>query len=103
VRNLLVHAGILQGEIALQPTVRLAMPGDDCFVISASDGVLEMCRDLAEDVAADEVVARIWPPDRTGAEPVVHRARMSGLLTARHFPGLIKSGDCLAVIAVRED
>jgi N2-acetyl-L-2,4-diaminobutanoate deacetylase len=103
VRNLLIHAGILQGEIELQPSVRLAMPGDDSFVISTSEGVLEMCRDLGEEVAADEVVARIYPPDRTGAEPVVYHARISGLLAARHFPGLIKTGDCLAVIAVRQD
>jgi N-alpha-acetyl-L-2,4-diaminobutyrate deacetylase len=25
---------------------------------------------------------------------------MDGLLVARHFPGLIKPGDCLAVLAV---
>ena len=103
VRNLLIHAGILEGEIDLLPSVRLAMPGDDCFVISSSEGVIEMCRDLGEEVAAGEPVARIHPADRTGAEPVVHGARMSGLLVGRHFPGLIKAGDCLAVIAVRQE
>jgi N2-acetyl-L-2,4-diaminobutanoate deacetylase len=103
VRNLLLHAGILDGEIALQPTVRLAMPGDDCFVISTGEGVVEMCRDLGEEVEVGEPVARVYPPDRTGAEPVVYRAGISGLLAGRHFPGLIKTGDCLAVIAVRQD
>ncbi len=103
VRNLLIHAGILTGEIELEPTVRLAMPSDDSYVISTSEGVLEMCRDLGEEVEVDQPVARVYPPDRTGAEPVVYRARMSGLLVARHFPGLIKTGDCLAVIAIRQD
>jgi N-alpha-acetyl-L-2,4-diaminobutyrate deacetylase len=103
VRNLLIHAGILEGEIELQPTVQLAMPGDDSYVISTNEGVLEMCRDLGDEVEADQPVARIYPPDRTGTAPVVYRARMSGLLVARHFPGLIKPGDCLAVIALRED
>jgi N-alpha-acetyl-L-2,4-diaminobutyrate deacetylase len=103
VRNVLIHASILEGEIDMQPTVRLAMPGEDSYVISTSEGVIEMCRDLGEEVEADQVVARIYPPDRTGAEPIVYRARMSGLLVARHFPGLIKTGDCLAVIAVRQD
>jgi N2-acetyl-L-2,4-diaminobutanoate deacetylase len=103
VRNLLIHAGILEGEIAFEPTVRLAMPGDDSFVISTSEGVIEMCRDLGDEIAADQPVARVYPPDRTGAEPMVYRARMSGLLAGRHFPGLIKTGDCLAVIAVRQD
>jgi N-alpha-acetyl-L-2,4-diaminobutyrate deacetylase len=103
VRNLLIHAGILEGLIEIQPTVRLAMPGDDAYVISTSDGVIEMCRDLGEEVAADEVVARIYATDRTGTGPVAYRARTSGLLAARHFPGLIKAGDCLAVIAARQN
>jgi N-alpha-acetyl-L-2,4-diaminobutyrate deacetylase len=103
VRNLLIHAGILDGKIALEPTVRLAMPGDDCFVISTGEGVLDMCRDLGEAVEAGQPVARVYPPDRTGAEPVVYRAGISGLLVGRHFPGLIKTGDCLAVIAVPQD
>jgi N-alpha-acetyl-L-2,4-diaminobutyrate deacetylase len=102
VRNLLIYAGILKGEIALAPTVRLAMQGEDSFVISTSEGVVEMCRDLGDEVDADEVVARVYPADRTGAKPVVYRARISGLLVGRHFPGLIKIGDCLAVIAVRQ-
>jgi N2-acetyl-L-2,4-diaminobutanoate deacetylase len=102
VRNLLIHAGILEGELALEPTVWLAMHGDDSFVISTSEGVIEMCRDLGEEVEVDQLVARVYAPDRTGAEPVVYRARMSGLLVGRHFPGLIKTGDCLAVIAARQ-
>jgi N2-acetyl-L-2,4-diaminobutanoate deacetylase len=102
VRNLLIHAGILEGAIALEPTVWLAMHGDDSFVISTSEGVVEMCRDLGDEVEVDQPVARVYVPDRTGAEPVTYRARMSGLLVGRHFPGLIKTGDCLAVIAVRQ-
>jgi N2-acetyl-L-2,4-diaminobutanoate deacetylase len=102
VRNLLIHAGLLEGEIALEPTVWLAMHGDDSFVISTSEGVVEMCRDLGDEVEVDQLVARVYAPDRTGAEPVVCRARMSGLLVGRHFPGLIKTGDCLAVIAARQ-
>jgi N2-acetyl-L-2,4-diaminobutanoate deacetylase len=102
VRNLLIHASILEGEIALEPTARLAMHGDDSFVISTSEGVVEMCRDLGDEVEVDQLVARVYAPDRTGAEPIVYRARMSGLLVGRHFPGLIKTGDCLAVIAVRQ-
>ncbi|MGO4833086.1 N-alpha-acetyl diaminobutyric acid deacetylase DoeB, partial [Rhizobiaceae sp. 2RAB30] len=32
--------------------------------------------------------------------PLEMRAKMSGLLAARHFPGLVKAGDCVAVVAV---
>jgi N-alpha-acetyl-L-2,4-diaminobutyrate deacetylase len=45
-------------------------------------------------------LVRVWPTERTGVEPTVLRARRAGLLTARHFPGVIKPGDCCAVIAV---
>jgi N-alpha-acetyl-L-2,4-diaminobutyrate deacetylase len=48
-------------------------------------------------------MARVYRSDRTGAEPRAYRAKMGGLLTARHFPGLIKPGDGLAVIAVPPD
>jgi len=76
---------------------------DESCIISTNEGVIEMCRDLGDEIERDEVVARIYPPDRTGIPPLEYRAQMSGLLVARHYPGLIKTGDCLAVIAMRED
>lgn len=100
VRNFLVHAGILEGEIEPAPTVLLDMPGDECFVIAEDEGLLEMCVDLGGDVREGDVIGRIYPLHRTGLAPVEYRARLDGILTTRHFPGLIKSGDCLAVVAV---
>ncbi|MCY1308161.1 N-alpha-acetyl-L-2,4-diaminobutyric acid deacetylase [compost metagenome] len=58
-----------------------------------------MCRDLGERVEQGEVIARVHDVQRTGAPAVEYRARRSGLLAARHFPGLVQSGDTLAVIA----
>ena len=46
-----------------------------------------------------EVVARIFPTGRTGAAPAEVRAKFSGILAARHFSGLVKPGDCVAVMA----
>ena len=43
---------------------------------------------------------RIHPVRRTGVAPLEIRAKMSGLLVARHFPGLVKAGDCASVMAV---
>jgi N-alpha-acetyl-L-2,4-diaminobutyrate deacetylase len=103
VRNLLAHAGIVQGDIALRPTVMLDMPDGDCFVASEHDGLLEMCRDLGEEVSKGEVIARVHDIKRTGAAPVEYRARRSGLLAARHFPGLVQCGDTLAVVAETVD
>lgn len=99
VRNLLVHAGILQGEVTPAESIMLDMPDDDCFIASEHDGLLEMCRDLGEQVRQGEVIARIHDIRRTGSAPVEYRARRDGLLAARHFPGLVQCGDTLAVIA----
>jgi N-alpha-acetyl-L-2,4-diaminobutyrate deacetylase len=50
-------------------------------------------------VRKGDVVAQVWPADRTGVPPTQYRVRMDGMLTARHFPGLVKTGDCIAVTA----
>jgi N-alpha-acetyl-L-2,4-diaminobutyrate deacetylase len=99
VRNLLVHAGVLQGDVELRPTVMLDMPDGSCFVASEHDGLLEMCRDLGDQVRKGEVIARVHDIKRTGAAPVEYRAGRDGLLAARHFPGLVQCGDTLAVVA----
>ncbi len=100
IRNVLKHAGILKGEPELSPTVMLDMPDGDCFVFSEDDGLIEPVVDLGDTVAEGDVVARVWPADRTGRSPVDYRAKRSGILASRHFPGLVKSGDCVAVVAV---
>jgi N-alpha-acetyl-L-2,4-diaminobutyrate deacetylase len=101
VRNVLKHAGIMKGELEIAPSVMLDMPDDDCFVFSQDDGMIEAVRDLGEEVQEGEIVARVWPVDRTGKAPLDYRARRSGILASRHFPGLVKAGDCMAVIAVK--
>jgi len=99
VRNVLIHAGILGGELERAPTVSLDMQDDDCFVFSRDDGLVETRVDLGDPVVSRDVIARIWPLDRTGVAPVLYRAARGGMLVSRHFPGLVKAGDCLAVVA----
>jgi N-alpha-acetyl-L-2,4-diaminobutyrate deacetylase len=100
VRNVLIHAGILSGEAETEPTIDLDMPDSECFVFSEHDGLLEPLVTLGQRIVSGQALARIWPADRTGIEPVTMTARREGLLAARHFPGLVKAGDCLAVVAV---
>ena len=99
VRNLLIHAGILEGRVEQAASQMLDMPSDDCFVFSQHDGLIEPCIDLGQPVRKGDVVAKIWPIDRTGAAPVQYHAAMGGVLVGRHFPGLVKTGDCVAVAA----
>jgi N-alpha-acetyl-L-2,4-diaminobutyrate deacetylase len=99
VRNLLIHAGVLKGELSDAPSTMLDMPDGDCFTFGEQDGLIEPCVDLGAKVAKGDVIARVWPADRTGAAPAEYRAKMSGIAAGRHFPGLVKTGDCIAVMA----
>ena len=75
------------------------MTHDDAFVFASDDGMIEPCADLGDMLEAGDCLAKIWRVDRTGEPALEYRAKRGGLLTARHFPGLVKAGDCLAVIA----
>lgn len=94
------HAGILKGEIEAEPTKWLDMPSDDCFAFAEDGGLVEFLIDLGGAVDRGAAIALIYPIGRTGVEPIEVRAKMDGVLVARHNPGLIKSGDCCAVLGV---
>ncbi|MGH1543467.1 MAG: N(2)-acetyl-L-2,4-diaminobutanoate deacetylase DoeB [Arenicella sp.] len=100
VRNFLIHAGILQGQPETDNSISLDMPDGDCFVFCEHEGLVESCAELGQPVNKGDVIARIWPQDRTGLAPIEYRTKRSGILAGRHFPGLIKGGDFLAAIAV---
>ena len=100
VRNVLAKAGILKVSAEVTPTQWLDMPDGDCFCFAEDAGLIEPRFDLGDAVKKGEAVALIHAVGRTGQPPVEVRAKMDGLLCARHFPGLVKPGDCVAVFAV---
>lgn len=77
----------------------LDMPSQECFGFADTDGLLEPLVDLGAELRKGDVIARVHSVTRTGAVPQEYRAALDGILAARHFPGLIKMGDCLSVIA----
>lgn len=97
VANVLKHAGILRGAVEAVETSWLDMP-EGCFSFATHEGMLEPAVDLGQALHAGDVVARIWPIDHTGGSPQEIRAGISGMLVARHFPGLVQAGDCVSVI-----
>jgi N2-acetyl-L-2,4-diaminobutanoate deacetylase len=101
VRNVLKHVGILGGELERSPSIELEMPSADCFTFSQSDGLIEPAFDLGAAVREGDLLAKIHRTDKLGVEPQEHRAKLDGILAARHFPGLVGIGDCVAVVAVR--
>ncbi|WP_296746287.1 succinylglutamate desuccinylase/aspartoacylase family protein, partial [Mesorhizobium sp.] len=98
--NVLRHGGIAAGEVEKSRTQWLDMPSGDCFAFAEEDGMIETMVDLGEPVEDGQVIARIHPVGRTGQAPREIKAKISGLLAARHFPGLVKAGDCAAVIGI---
>jgi len=103
VLNVLRHAGIVAGAVETTRTQWLDMPSADCFSFAEDDGMIETMVDLGEPVEAGQVLSRIHSVGRTGGAPREIRAKMSGMLAARHFAGLVKAGDCVSVIAARVD
>jgi N2-acetyl-L-2,4-diaminobutanoate deacetylase len=100
VRNLLRAVGILAGDPAPAPTQWLDMPSGACFTFAEDEGLIEPLVDLGAAVAPGQPVARVHRTTRTGLAPVELAAGLDGILAARHFPGLVKQGDCAAVVAV---
>ncbi len=99
VRNFLIHAGILSGAPEPAPSTWIDMPSDDCFTFCEHEGLVDFALDLGAPVRKGDALARVWPIDRTGVAPAIYRAKIDGILAARHFPGLIRLGDCMAVVA----
>ena len=56
VRNVLIHAGIVEGEIDARPTRWLDMPSDDCFAFAEEDA--------GEEFVAEELRSALSSLDR---------------------------------------
>jgi len=100
VRNLLIDAGVLKGEPERAPTTFLDMPDGECYIGALGSGLLEFVIDLGAGVRRGDLVARVHDIERTGGAVAEYRAARDGILAGRHFPGLVQTGDTLAVIGV---
>ena len=98
-RNVLSKTGLISPEITLRATRMLELPDPECFVIAKDYGLLEMRTGLGWDCHRGNLLARIHPINRSGMKPVEYITHRNGILMARHHQGLIRPGDCLAVIA----
>jgi N-alpha-acetyl-L-2,4-diaminobutyrate deacetylase len=101
VRNLLIHAGIVKGEVTPNPSpsVNLNMPDERSFLCCYHHGLVEPCVGLGERVKAGDLVAKIHNIDRTGTVPEYYYAKRDGMVIIKHAPSIINIGDNLLVIA----
>lgn len=98
-RNLLIHAGIMNGHLEQGPTCHLSQTDPACFHFSPTGGLVEFAKSLGDQVAKGDLLARIWGVEQTGLPPLEVHAKTHGLLVTCHAKGLIQAGDCLAVLA----
>jgi N-alpha-acetyl-L-2,4-diaminobutyrate deacetylase len=99
IQNLLRHFGLVDEPVEPPPTRMMHSPDPSWFVIADDRGILEMLVNLGEEIGAGAPLAQVHDIERPQRAPAVYRAAQSGVLIGRHAPGLIKPGDCLAVIA----
>jgi len=98
--NILKNFGILPGPPEVQMPGRiLHTPDGDCFVSAPTDGLYEIVADLGAEVAAGQTLARIHHLEEPHRDPDILISARPGLVICRHVPGLIRRGDCAAVIA----
>lgn len=102
VDNVLKHFGVIDGDPAKPDHAPrfLDTEPEGCFIRARHDGLYEPLVDLGEEVEKGQPIVHVWDINNPGEEPVVYSAKRSGMFYARHGKGLVKRGDCLAVIGV---
>ncbi len=97
VRNVLIEAGVLAGTVEVAPTQYLDVPLAGAYITSETDGLVEWVVSLGDPIRDGEVIAKVHDPRHVGRAPVPYRATMDWILAMRHFPGLVRMGDALAM------
>jgi len=108
-RNVLKHFGVIEGEPVtraergLPPTRMMETPDWSSYVIADETGLFEPLVNLGDAVRDGQPVAQIHSVEKTEVPPTVYYAHRDGTLLGRHWPGLARPGDCLAVIGIDRD
>lgn len=97
--NLLCHLDVLDEPPQEAPSPsRFAYTPEDGFVVCEDAGLFEPLVELGAPVEADQPLGRVHFFEEVDREPKTYASPRDGFLYCRHFPGLIKRGDCLAVL-----
>ena len=99
VAGVLAHAGIMSGEATPYAGPLWRIAAADGFVYAPSDGVFEPFHELGAEVAAGQGARRVHTLDRPAAPPTTVCFRAGGLMFARRAPGIVRHGNCVAVVA----
>jgi predicted deacylase len=100
-RNVLVHCGVLKGELAVRTApVRWVQALDrEDYRFAPESGLYESCVDPGDSVSKGQTLGRIHFLERPDRPPVAVLAHEAGMLIAGRAPSMVKQGDCVACIA----
>ncbi|MBP5856622.1 N(2)-acetyl-L-2,4-diaminobutanoate deacetylase DoeB [Marivibrio halodurans] len=98
VRNILKHFGMIAGTPDIPGATRFMDMPEGGVHVADDPGLFEIAADLGAAVSKGDLLARIYPLHRTDLPATEIRARIDGVVLQRHFPGLIKVGDCLMIL-----
>jgi predicted deacylase len=103
--NLLVYAGVLDGEIT-PPQARgraatriISTPDLDCFVLSPDDGLFESCVSLEDSVDIGQPLGQLHDVRRPEKPALVVPSPRRGLIIMQRALPMTRMGDCLFLIA----
>ncbi|MFQ5613715.1 MAG: succinylglutamate desuccinylase/aspartoacylase family protein [Anaerolineae bacterium] len=105
VRNLLVHFGIIEGEVVtresqgLSPSRLMEVPEPENYHMALADGIYESFYELGAWVEAGDPLGQIHFIENIAREPQLIIAQRSGMLLCTRGPGFVEIGDCVAVVA----
>ena len=104
-RNVLVHLGVLQGEVrsraslGLPPTRWVQSLDWQDYRFAPESGLYEALVDLGTDVAAGQPVGQLHFIECPQRSPLEVVAPTAGVLLATRGPSMVAQGDCVACIA----
>ncbi|HHS82317.1 MAG TPA: succinylglutamate desuccinylase [Devosia sp.] len=103
VQNVLRHLELLAGapEPALHPVDRYEIAGNDAYVRADDRGIFEPFHGLGTPVCAGQEAGRIHFVDNPARRPHMLTYGMDGVVYGLRQPGMVRRGNCCAVVASR--
>ncbi|WP_025900119.1 succinylglutamate desuccinylase/aspartoacylase domain-containing protein [Sneathiella glossodoripedis] len=98
IRSCLAHMGILNASFKKKSQTRFLTTPSNAYVVAEQDGLFEFACELGAKLKKGEELAFIYDIDAPTEAPKVYTAPCDGIVIHRHLSGLIKRGDCLAVM-----
>ncbi len=105
IRNILKHFQVIPGKIEKLsvPSVQLYVDSQDQYIYSHDSGIFEPFKLLGDTIEKGEIVGQIHDIQDIGKTPIPYSSSCDGILMGMRAPGLTDRGDCLSLIAKKEE